>query len=137
MGKKLVLGEAADSGSGVVVKPKTLEERLIVLERKVDLIAKAFQTVKDHVEGKRKEPHYNEDLGDVNKDGIPLETNLMGTTRGVSYVLIVREDGYYVGIRPYPSLSAAALGVSGSRRSGWTFWKVPDGRTAKEAFGKK
>ena len=44
------------------------------------------------------------------------------------------EDGYYIDNVKYYSLSAAAEAVSGVRRSGWTFWKLVDGTTVKEAF---
>ena len=73
----------------------------------------------------------------LNKDGLPLYIHFMGVSRGVPYVLLVRPDAYYVGTTPYATLSAAAKAVSGVRRSGWTFWKLPDGRTVKEAFNKR
>ncbi|RLI56702.1 MAG: hypothetical protein DRO87_07760, partial [Candidatus Thorarchaeota archaeon] len=56
---------------------------------------------------------------------------------GQMYILRPTPEGFRVGDQIYKSLSAAAEAVSGVRRSGWTFWKLPDGRTAKEAFGKK
>ena len=53
------------------------------------------------------------------------------------YVLSIKHDRYYIGTTGYDSLSSAAEAASGVRRSGWTFWKMPDGRTVKEAYGKR
>jgi hypothetical protein len=77
-----------------------------------------------------------------NKDGLPIGLMLVGTSKGVNYVLMVEEFEYsrvhmFEGQpQSYPTLSAAAGDVSGVRRSGWTFWKLEDGRTVKEAFPK-
>lgn len=69
-----------------------------------------------------------------NKVAIPEGTVLTGKTNGLSYFMHVKDGGFYVGITRYDSLSAAAEGISGVRRSGWTFWRLPDGKTVKEAF---
>ncbi len=69
-----------------------------------------------------------------NKAEIPEGTILTGKTKGLSYFMQIKDGAFYVGITRYDSLSAAAEGVSGVRRSGWTFWKLPDGKTVKEAF---
>lgn len=69
-----------------------------------------------------------------NKVEIPEGTILTGKTKGLSYFMQIKDGAFYVGITRYDSLSAAAEGVSGVRRSGWTFWKLPDGKTVKEAF---
>lgn len=69
-----------------------------------------------------------------NEKNIPFETTFIGKTNGDYYFLKSKNDGFYVGDSKYQSLSAAAEAVSGCRRSGWTFWKLPDGRTAKEVF---
>ena len=73
---------------------------------------------------------------DLNKDGIPVNTVLIGVTCGRPFVLTASRYDYSVGDKRYDTLSAAAEGVSGNRRSGWVFWKTFDGRTAKEAFNK-
>jgi hypothetical protein len=65
---------------------------------------------------------------------IPEGTQLYGTTKSVNYFCLVKDGAFYVGTKRFESLSAAAQGVSGVRRSGWTFWKMPDGRTVKEAY---
>lgn len=67
-------------------------------------------------------------------EGVPEGTTLSGQTRGTTYYLTVKNGIFMVGASQYKSLSAAAEGVSGVRRSGWTFWKLPDGRTVKDAF---
>jgi CRISPR/Cas system CMR subunit Cmr4 (Cas7 group RAMP superfamily) len=70
------------------------------------------------------------------KEEIPEGTVLSGTTRGLTYFLEVRDGGFYVGTNQYESLSAAAQGVSGVRRSGWSFWKLSDGRSVKDVYKK-
>lgn len=125
------LGKAAGvkAGISIVVKPETVEERLAALEAQIELLVKSISTA---TKGEKKDTLAHNP--DINKDGLPFFINLIGVTRGTPYVLSVMPDAYYVGNRPYASLSAAAKGVSGVRRSGWTFWKLPNGRTAKEAF---
>ena len=132
--KEVALGRAAkaDAGVGIVAKPKTLEERVAILEAQIALLVKTISGFN----GER-ETRENITKPTANKDGIPFNTNLVGITKGQPYVLTVREDAYYVGITPYKTLSAAAKGVCGHRKSGWVFWKLLDGRTAKEAFGRK
>lgn len=144
---KVTLGKAPDKESGVssLVKAETTDERLATLEAKVEMLLQAIGPLEE-LEKKRQVQAEATTMSaeiasvatdpNVNRDGIPLNQNLIGTTRGVPYVLTVRPDAYYVGVRPYPTLSAAAKAVSGVRRSGWIFWRLPDGRTAKEAFKK-
>jgi len=74
--------------------------------------------------------------GELNKDNIPINTLLIGVSLGKPYILTVQKYNYRIGSTEYETLSAAAEGVSGNRRSGWVFWKTSDGRTAKEAFNK-
>lgn len=129
----VALGKAAavEAGVGTIVKSETIEERLATLEAKIGLLIEATAS-----SGKKSMPKCDVDP-DVNKDGIPFHLNLIGVTRGVPYVLTVMQDAYYIGNRPYATLSAAAKAVSGVRRSGWIFWRLPDGRTAKKAFKRK
>jgi hypothetical protein len=74
----------------------------------------------------------------LNKDGIPNELVCIGETEKQQFPLCmtVKPEYYQVGLTQYPSVSAAAEAVSGVRRSGWAFWKLPDGRTLKEVFKK-
>lgn len=133
--KDVALGRAAifDSGVGIVAKPKTVEERVAILEAKVKLLTE----IVDHLnKGNREEDRVQENVA-INKDGIPYDINLIGSVKGQPYVLTVRKDAYYLGAVPHKTLSAAAKSVCGHRKSGWVFWKVPDGRTAKETFGRK
>lgn len=130
----VALGKAAavEAGVSIVVKPETVEERLVALEAKIELLIKSISTATKGEKRGGSDPD-----SDINKDGIPFYLNLIGVTRGTPYVLSVMPDAYYIGNRPYATLSAAAKAVSGVRRSGWTFWKLPNGRTAKEAFKRK
>jgi len=72
----------------------------------------------------------------LNKDGIPIGTICLGASEKSPFLfyLTVETDGYIVGSKKFASLSAAAEAVSLVRRSGWTFWKLVDGRTLKEAY---
>lgn len=72
----------------------------------------------------------------LNKDGIPIGTVCTGATEKSQFLLYltVLKDGYQVGSKIYDSLSAAAEDVSGVRRSGWTFWKLPGGIALKDAY---
>lgn len=130
--RSVMLGKAIDieteAGVSKFVEPLTIEERLSVLEAKIESL------IQNRAERREEERIDPQPSPGVNKDGIPINLNFIGITRGVPYVLTVLPDAYYVGNRPYPSLSAAAKAVSGVRRSGWTFWKLPNGRTAKEVF---
>ncbi len=72
----------------------------------------------------------------ANKDGIPVGTMCFGATEKSPflYYLTVGVDGYVVGSTKFASLSAAAEAVSLVRRSGWTFWRLLDGRSLKEVY---
>jgi hypothetical protein len=144
MTRKLALGEAhqlEEEGVGVAEKPVTLQERVEALENQVfELIAALNEFNRTRLKDKREQERFDEFAAqEVNKDGIPIGTILMGKTTkfgGLEVFLTVRSDGYYIGEKKQTSLSAAAENVSGVRRSGLVFWKLPDGRTVKEAFGK-
>jgi len=141
MGEKIALGAAMpSSGTAIVSEPITIEERVAALQRQVEDLVKAFHTINSiRVKDKRQQEIYDDpNFANANKDGIPIGLSLMGSSvRGGIHVLTVNADGYYIGITKYDSLSAAAEVVSGVRRSGWTYWKLPDGRTIKEVFGKR
>lgn len=140
MGEKIALGAAAKSTVTVMDETITLEERVKALQRQVEDLVKAFHTINSiRIKDKRQQEVYdNPYLANANKDGIPIGLSLLGTSvKGGIHVLTINADGYYIGITRFDSLSAAAEAVSGVRRSGWTYWKLPDGRTIKEAFGKR
>jgi hypothetical protein len=141
MGEKIALGAVmSGSGTAIVSEPITLEEKVSALQRQVEDLIKTFHIVNSaRVKDKRQQEIYdNPGFANANKDGIPIGLSLMGTSiKGGIHVLTVNADGYYIGITKYDSLSAAAEVVSGVRRSGWTYWKLLDGRTIKEAFGKR
>lgn len=113
----------------------SLEERVEGLEAReanlVNLIDHLLATVKELRNG---EPIVNSVSPQRGEANIPNGTVFRGTTKGRTYFLKVRDGKFYVGNQEYDSLSSAAAGVSGVRRSGWTFWKLKDGRTAKNAF---
>ncbi len=141
MGEKIALGTALVDGK-VTIAPEsmTIEERVTALQNQMEELIKAFHIVNSvRIKDKRQHEIYDaEFISNANKDGIPIGLSLMGTSvKGGIHVLTVTTDGYYIGITKYDSLSAAAEAVSGVRRSGWTYWKMPDGRTIKEAFGKR
>ena len=133
MGQKIELGKAYSIGSGIVSKPKTLDEQIALLEKRIATLTRAFNAGISRQVG-----DINEDDMPVNKDGIPINISLIGQSmRGGIHVLTVTQNKYLIGTTgAYDSLSAAAEAASGIRRSGWTFWKLPNGKTVKEVYGK-
>jgi hypothetical protein len=124
-------------------QPQSTEEKVVMLETRIfdlgNALASMFAMVKA-LQDDRNAERNNKLAGIIeakkkdNKIEIPEGTILTGKTKGLSYFLHVKDGGFYVGITRYDSLSAAAIGVSGVRRSGWTFWTLPDGKTVKEVF---
>ncbi len=132
--KELTLGKTVSKkGTALAVKPKTVEERIDLLETMVRNLLKINAKL---IIGKADNSANAYDNASLNKQGIPVGTCLIGTAKGgVPRVLSVAKDSYFVGETEFNSLSAAAEAVSGViRKSGWVFWKLPDGRTLKEAF---
>jgi hypothetical protein len=130
MTQKIALGQAApSSGVGLVVSKSELsdQERINILEQQINHMQKIIQSLKT-----KKEP------SNLNKDGIPIGIECWGTTEKTPFLQImeVEIDGYRIGNFKYASLSAAAEVVSGVRRSGWVFWKLPSGETLKELYKK-
>jgi len=73
----------------------------------------------------------------VNKQGLVFGLTLMGESKGKSYTLDIIEEGYLCSDgKIYESLSGAALGVSGNRRSGWKFWRDSDGEEIGKSSGR-
>ena len=140
--KEIALGKGVERfGKAKTLEPQTVEDRLSVLEEKLHAMTVAFYASRKALKQKQAIDEIEQEVfGDVpkNSDGIPLHTAFIGVTKGIPYLLVVNDLGeYVVGHTKYPSLSAAAEEISGVRRSGWTFWKLPDGTTAKKAFRKK
>jgi len=135
---KAALGRAHNSKStAVITSPEQLSmiDRIKVLESRLD---QAIELIHSGLRELSKDRRENDNAYSSDRDGIiPVGTIFLGTsTKSGTLILTVCEDGYYIGPNKFGSLSAAAQAASGVRRSGWTFWKLADGRTAKEAFGK-
>ncbi len=91
----------------------SIEARISELSRKVDDVVNSPPS---------------EEFPGLNKQGLSFGLTLRGESKGVSYTLEVIEGGYLCSNGSiYESLSGAALGVSGNRRSGWKFWKTIHG----------
>jgi len=72
-----------------------------------------------------------------NKEGLKIGTTLRGESRGQEYTLEALDEGYLCSDgNIYDSLSGAALGVSGNRRSGWKFWRDVAGTPIGEVTGR-
>lgn len=72
-----------------------------------------------------------------NKEGLQIGLILRGESRGSEYTLETLEEGYLCSDGTiYDSLSGAALGVSGNRRSGWKFWRDVAGTPVGEVTGR-
>jgi len=127
MGKKVPLGNS-NSSYAFMTTPSTIEEE-------VELLKSEVNRLKGLVDGSQ-----NNGIPSIsrnNKDGIPIGISLVGGSMHVGMrILTVNGDGYYIGETKYESLSSAAGAASGVRLDEWTFWKLPDGRTIEEAFGR-
>jgi hypothetical protein len=124
-------------------KPATADEKINEMQQQILHLTSAFDSLARMVKELRDDYRRDKDeklnglMEEKKKAGkaeIPEGTVLIGTTKGLSYFLQVKEGGFFVGAEKYESLSAAAEGVSGVRRSGWTFWKLSDGRSIKEVY---
>ena len=126
--KEIALG-AESKGRHIVIaepQPTTLEERIETLTGRVDELTKSFNAMHSSVIKDNHTPTV-----------IPPGTLLFGKCGKKEAILVVTENGFFIGETRYNSLSAAAKIVSGVRRSGWTFWKTANGRTAKEVFNNR
>ena len=144
----VALGEdvAEDVVEAELERPADIEARLSAVEKQMLHITNAhdslFSMVKHINDNIDRESHKQiEAIVEKKKSDmvIPEGTVLTGKTkaggsRDLSYFMQVKNGAFYVGITRYESVSAAAEGVSGVRRSGWAFWKFPDGKSIKEAF---
>jgi len=119
--------------------PQTIEERVQALEDQYahmmsmnDNLFSMLKEVRAYVQAE----HDKRATQAIQKTKLALPEGIVlsGTTRGLSFFLQVKDGGFWVGNTQYPTLSAAAEAVSGVRRSGLTFWKLPDGKTVKEVF---
>lgn len=138
MGEKIPLGSAAQGITKSEIEPQTAEERLQVLEKKLEAMSIAFYETRAVLADK--ENSFNAYLVGTpvatNKDGVPLNTSYIGIVDGIPYILTVKEDGnYYIGNIQYTSLSSAAAAVGApNRKSGWRFWKAADGTSMKQLY---
>lgn len=143
--KCVALGEDVEGDIVEVVDmppAHTNEEKIAALETRQMELTQMLDNVFEILKGMRDNTYRDHDekmKGIIEKKGgsdmaIPEGTVLYGKTKGLSYFLQVKEGGFYIGKTKYESLSAAAEGVSGVRRSGWSFWRLPDGKTVKEVF---
>ena len=144
MAKNLTLGKGSKNIVGVLAVPISTEDRVAVLEAQLKAMTHAFYSVRRVLKedkDERGEDAYNPGIppnAAINKDGIPINTTLIGITEQAPFVLVIGNDGlYYVNNVPYPSLSAAAKSVGAPlRKSGWRFWKTLDGCPVKDVYRK-
>ena len=145
--KYVALGEEGPEVEIVEVapQPQTQEEKINLMEIRMNQLALSIDSLhsiikklRDRSSAKR-DYAISEKIEKIKSDGkIPEGTILVGITRNVPYYCEVKDGAFYIGITRYPTLSAAATGVSGVRRSGWAFWKLSggkhNGKTVKEVF---
>ncbi len=110
----------------VIPAPRQLvEKRVAAIESKLDALIDTVRTLQ--------EPGHPAE----NKEGLQVGITLRGESKGNRFTLEVIEDGYLCSNGDiYQSLSGAALGVSGNRRSGWVFWKDIHGTSIGELTGR-
>lgn len=107
-----------------------LERKIVVLERQIlDLTSKVAQLSVKGAEAPIKKK--------INSEGLQIGTVLQGESKGQKHTLEVLSEGYLCSNGTiYQSLSGAALGVSGNRRSGWKFWKDIESNSIGETTGR-
>ncbi len=106
---------------------RLLEEKIAGLEKKILELDCRVETMS---------PDFEPETGE-NKENIPIGTVLRGESKGQRYTLEVLDEGYLCSDGSiYQSLSGAALGVSGNRRSGWRFWKNVEDRSIGDMTGR-
>jgi hypothetical protein len=96
------------------VPPRVVEMKLVELEREVANLSTIICRMLESPKEEKRE----------------LETGkvLYGESQGREFTVEILENGYLCSDgKIYESLSGAALGVSGNRRSGWKFWKDATG----------
>lgn len=104
-----------------------LEKKLAGLERKILELTSKVEAISSNPEP----------IAEDNKENIPIGTVLKGESGGQKYTLEVLDEGYLCSDgNIYQSLSGAALGVSGNRRSGWRFWKNVKDKSIGEMVGR-
>ncbi len=111
----------------VIPAPKALLERTIAgMQKQISDLQKLVSSkIKPEVKTK------------PNKEGLPIGTILQGESRGKKYTLEVLDENYLCSDGTiYQSLSGAALGASGNRRSGWKFWRDIEGNPIGELTGR-
>lgn len=103
--------------------PRVVETKLVELESEIARLSKIINQL---LESPREEKR---DLG--------VGTVLHGESQGRKFTVEVLEKGYLCSDgKIYESLSGAALGVSGNRRSGWKFWKDSTGTPIGVVIGR-
>jgi len=103
--------------------PRVVESKLVELEGEVSRLSRLIT--------KLLEPSKSE------KQEIEVGTVLNGESQGRRFTVEVLESGYLCSDgKIYESLSGAALGVSGNRRSGWKFWKDSTGTPIGVVIGR-
>jgi len=142
----VALGEDVEESVCVVqphAEPKSIEQRLDDQQKQIMQLTSALDSMASMIKELRDDYRKREDekLTKIIEDNkkahkmeIPEGTLLHGATHGLTFYCTVADGGFKVGNRTYNSLSQAAEGISGVRRSGWTFWRLPDGRTVKEVY---
>ena len=134
---KAALGSVGSVDTCLAIDPENLnpDERIYLLEQQMLHMQRIIIRLRKQ-QGSAPAAKPALPSANVNKDGVPIGTICYGVTEKSAFLnyLTVEEEGYVVGSKLFQSLSAAAEAVSFVRRSGWTFWKLLDGRTLKEAF---
>lgn len=103
--------------------PRVVETKLVALEGEISRLSKIINQLME--------------VPRAQKRDLELGTVLHGESQGRGFTIEVLENGYLCSDgKIYESLSGAALGVSGNRRSGWKFWKDSAGTPIGVAIGR-
>lgn len=119
-------GEITQVKATILPAPRELlEKKVVELEQQISKLTAELARLS--------KPEQRE----ANEEGLSIGAILQGESRGKKYTLEVLDSGYLCSNgQIYQSLSGAALGVSGNRRSGWKFWRNIEGRPIGELTGR-
>ena len=108
-----------------------------ILERNITDLQKQISDLSSEVQRLASKKNPTAPKNKINKEGHQVGSILQGESRGKKYTIEVLDESYLCSNgNIYQSLSGAALGVSGNRRSGWKFWKDIGGNPIGKLTGR-
>jgi Restriction Enzyme Adenine Methylase Associated/Protein of unknown function (DUF2924) len=118
---------AAPSGDGTLIALSELRRKLREEgpREPKPLVARAATSAGEHAPN---EPASATSMADLVEAGLlPADARLLAKVHGQEHVARVRDGNIELNGQVYPSLSAAAVAITGKPTNGWTFWRIAAG----------